>query len=413
MNKIIREIKKEIGWGPLAIAVLMVFKILGFSLLPITIISYIAIILIAFYNLKNGPIFDTLTCIFVLYIPLSLMVITGPDPIFKAWQRFTLFIFLMLAISPLIKNQKAQDFRQRLFKGTLLCCVLIGVISFGGYFVGINYMRSTWDGLVIDYARQVNGTFGGITSHSMLLAPISAIGSLTSIYLALIYKNKKFWVLAVMCMGSVMFASSRVSLVGVTIAVCVLILYSRRNTGKNVKRILGIVALAAITFPLWSSALKGIEAKNQSSLSKGINTGTRDAKWEIRLNEWEDSPVFGIGFCSVSKEDAIGVGGLIEPGSSWLAVLSMTGSIGFILFCILYIRALNNVMRIRLAYSALLAAVLIFFGLHMIAEGYIYSAGSFLCYFVWLSIGCATDYFYKPSVKGISLPYATTSKFSL
>lgn len=398
MYKIKREIKREIGWGPMIVAVLMVSKVLGFLSLPADIISYGLIIGIAVYNLKAGCKFDALTAAFVIYIPISLMVITGPDPIFRAWQRFVLFIFLVIAVSPLVKNPKAIDFRLRLFKGTVLCCAAIGVISFCCYFVGINYMRSAWDNsLLSNYQVMNTGTFGGITSHAMLLAPISSIGVLTWIYLSNLYGKRIFWVFAAMCAISVLFAASRATLAATLVGACIYFLCSSKGLGKNMKRIAGLVVIIAVTSPLWGSALDGLRAKNDAkttitSTTVGVNLGTREAKWAIRIMEWESSPLFGVGFCSVSKEDAVSAGGKIEPGSSWLAVLSMTGAIGFILFCLLYFRACKMSISPHERLGALIGGILVIFGVHMIAEGYIYSAGSFLCYMVWLTIGCATDY---------------------
>lgn len=46
--------------------------------------------------------------------------------------------------------------------------------------------------------------------------------------------------------------------------------------------------------------------------------------------------------------------------------------------------------------GALLTAILILVGVHMVAEGHIFSGGSYLCFLVWIIIGCATDY--KPSL---------------
>lgn len=392
MNRIIREIKKEIGLWPMVGAILMSSSVIGLISLPVTILPYLALIFLSFYNIKNRAVFDKMTLCLVIYIPISLLVVTGPDPIFKSWQRFVLFIFLMIAVSPLVNNPKAIYLKSRLFKGTLLCCVFIGTISFVCYFVGINYMRSAWDGSLLEYMNSQGGTFGGITTHSMILGPISGAGAITCLYLVNRYHRKIFWIGAAMCSGSILFAASRASLIATMVGVCIYFLFSRKGFSKNVKRIVGIIGVLVITFPLWDSALSGIESKNRELISEGINIDTRTEKWEMRINEWKESPIFGIGFCSVSKDDAIGLGGIIEPGSSWLAVLSMTGGIGFILFCMIYFRACKNSLRLHLNTGALFGGIVVMFGMHMIAEGYIYSAGSFLCYFAWLSIGCATEY---------------------
>ena len=225
----------------------------------------------------------------------------------------------------------------------------------------------------------------------MLLGPISGIATLACSYLAM-NCDKRYWILSAMCAGSMLFAASRSSLLATLCGEIVLFYFSTESLGKNTKRILvaGIVLLA--TYPVWNSALTGIMAKNQRSIYDGINISSRTSKWSLRLEEWQDSPIYGVGFCAVSEKDGIGFNGMIEPGSSWLAVLSMTGTVGFIVFSTMFYRAAKNSLRYRTPEGALTGAVLLFMGVHMFAEGHVFSGGSYLCFLVWLSVGCATDY---------------------
>ena len=132
-------------------------------------------------------------------------------------------------------------------------------------------------------------------------------------------------------------------------------------------------------------------------------TSSRDELWNDRIQEFKSSPFFGIGFASIStksnnhyynKED-----GKVETGSSWLNILSMTGLIGVFIFCYIWIKTLYliyiNLNRFPYT-SSYLAALIIFWSIHMGAEGYIYAAGSFLFFLLWLLIGYIYTIFSHP-----------------
>ena len=69
----------------------------------------------------------------------------------------------------------------------------------------------------------------------------------------------------------------------------------------------------------------------------------------------------------------------------------MTGIFGFSAFMGLFVRAfgqLKKVGRNDLCHASYLSALLIFWCFHMMAEGYIFGAGGFLFFNVWLLLGC-------------------------
>lgn len=273
----------------------------------------------------------------------------------------------------------------------LIACTLIATVSFIGYFFGINYMRNTYSGAVLDYFNHHSGTFGGLTNQSMLLGPISGVGVITCLYFAM-KKKKSFWILFIACLGSLLFSASRSSLIATIIGCLIFFIYFSKKLGKNIKALFVIAIVATATHSFWGSALIGITEKNKGALYSGLNLTSRQDKWEIRIDEWKSSPLYGIGFCAVSPRDTYSYDGKVEPGSSWLALLSMTGLIGFVLFCLIYIRACMSAFRPHMPEGALIGGLLVMLGVHMTAEGHIFSAGSFLCFLVWLVIGRATDY---------------------
>jgi O-antigen ligase len=131
-------------------------------------------------------------------------------------------------------------------------------------------------------------------------------------------------------------------------------------------------------------------------------TLTRTQLWSIRISEFLRSPLFGIGYSNDTSLNHLFLSSnekvKLEPGSSWLAILSMTGIFGFIFFLrVLY----SSLKKIKLKYknSKLLVSVIIFYLIHFIAEGYVISGGSGLNLFFWLILGILYSYNSKISYK--------------
>lgn len=394
IKQFLNFVRVNIGWIPFLFAAIMSAKVLGFSLGPIDMISYGLLIVTAGYMVAKGLQTDKLSLIFIAFIPLSILL-AQPNPVFRSGMRYVLFLLLFIVVSPFNKSLQARIFRSQVMKGVFLCCAAISIASFFCYFLGINLMRNSYSGELMDYYMEDKaGTFGGITVQSMLLAPISGIGALACCYAQMKTHKKIFWALAAMCMGSLLFAASRSALMASLAGLGSSFFFFSNRVNKQVQRIIVVLALLFVTNPLWNSALEGITQKNQGTeITTGVNTDTRMGKWQIRIEEWKDSPIWGIGFVAVSDRDNYGpTTGEIEPGTSWLAVLSMTGIMGFFLFCRIFYRALKNSLFMRTPEGALLGGALVLVGVHMVAEGHVFSAGSFLCFLVWLIIGCATDY---------------------
>lgn len=387
-------IQTRIEWRPFLFALMYAMKVLGFVPLPMDAIVYGLLIVTALYFLSKGASCDRLTLALLLFIPLSISL-ASPNPVFRSWLRYGLFVILLIVVSPLLNTEVAREFRYKIMYVTLLCCTAIATVSFVGYFYDVNYMRNQYNGEMLDYLTNTKGTFGGLTTQSMLLSPISGIGVLTCTYFALTRERYRtlFYILVIMCAGSMLFAASRSAVIATICGEMALFYFSSADKSEFTKRIVAILFLGAITFPLWNSALDGINAKNKGNITQRLNPDSRSEKWKIRLAEFSDSPVWGIGFVAVSDKDNYNrVSGIIEPGSSWLAVLSMTGLVGFALFCTIIIRACRRTLTAYTPRGALLGGLMVLVGVHMIGEGHIFSGGSYLCFLVWLTIGVCTDY---------------------
>ena len=85
--------------------------------------------------------------------------------------------------------------------------------------------------------------------------------------------------------------------------------------------------------------------------------------------------------------------GTIETGSSWLAVLSMTGIIGFIPFLIIIYKSVKRVWSKKKTNieASLYLGLIVFLSIHMLVEGYIFAGGSVVFFIAWLIISCCYE----------------------
>ena len=336
---------------------------------------------------------EPIALVFIIACALSI-VLASPPSFFKSWGRLALFILLFIAVSPLMQSKKARKFRESVLQLTLFISVIVALVSFVFYFLGINFM---W-GTMTDVVDGV-GTFGGLTKHSMVLGPISAIATIYCSYRALVTKNKLYWLLTMPCMACVLFSASRTALISALCGFMTMFYVSSSGNSRVImKRLYPIIGILLVSFPLWNGALSGLKIKQQNNVEQlGGTFGSREAKWDNRLKEFRGSPVWGVGFSAcdpLNYEDYNQeLGGTVEPGSSWLAVLSMTGLMGFIPFLIIVCGAVRKVWRNRKVNQrvALYMGLVIFLFAHMITEGYVLAGGSLLCFVCWLIIACCYD----------------------
>ena len=160
---------------------------------------------------------------------------------------------------------------------------------------------------------------------------------------------------------------------------------------------MGLFIVGLLTFPLWENFTAGLQKKNENNIELGMY-GSRTDKWKARMTEFSSNPIIGIGYASVdSNLDDVGVGGAVEPGSSWLAILSMTGIIGLLLLVAIIRKPFIYLKAHPSPYNSLLLGLFVYVCVHMISEGYIFAGGSSLCFIAWLIFGCCSDATYQDS----------------
>lgn len=335
----------------------------------------------------------------LLLCACCLSIIYGaPHPLFKSWPRLALFTILIIAVFPLVDNVKLSRFRYRLLLSSLLICVFIGVTGFFCYLLGINLMVKQDETM---YAlTQHPGTFGGLTNHSMLLGPCSAFGAITCLWFwwRSQVKKRKYILLGCMalCILSVFLSGSRHALIALLVGVAVFVfIINRGNIAKFIGYALIIASVAIVTYPLYRPYLLPILLKQEMNEKGGGSFYSRESRWDMRVKEIEEHPVFGVGFAAmdVSARDQYNrKTGVVEPGSSYMALLSMTGLVGASIFGVMFLSTIIKLVRytVRGGKSSkvvLIIPILAAFTVSLVVEGYIFAGGSFLCYLFWLVFG--------------------------
>lgn len=348
-------------------------------------ISYMLCVL--YYCIYKNRI-EIVPLFFLLYLPISLYL-SNPIPIFRSWERLMAFMLLFIVTSPLIQSVMVRNLRRQILKWILRFSVIIGIICFFCYFLDINLFEDDYRETYYDDYEEFIGHFSGITKHSMLLGPISGIATLYLIDEIKKHRRILLFPLLVMTIGSMLFAASRLSIIATIAGVVITLLIKYGARMRIVKYALITCVVATMLYPWTKQYIKPVINKHEN-----VETGiydTRTEKIEARFSEFKKSPIVGIGFASIDpdgQDDYDLVTGAIEPGSSWLAILSMAGIVGMVLFIGIMVSCYYSV---RFTDSFLLQSLLFFFIVHMMAEGYVFSSGNTIGFILWLVIGICYD----------------------
>lgn len=398
----------KIGFWPWLVALSVVFPVLWFVPFPMIFRYAILGITLAYYFLRGG--FNQSKILFFLLILACVISIIFNDipPKYQPWPRFVIFVGTILLISPAVSSNLLDRFRVNTFNLLMKLCCLVSVISLFCYFAGFNAMRN-------DAVGQ-----GGATVHSMIMGPIAGLSILYTLFYLLILRQKrnKNGYLYIIVLGisfiMLLLARSRGAFAATLMGTFALFLFISKFKGSQFSKFFPLIALlTVICIPIWTRFSDSIVEKFESGEETGSYTSSRDALWEDRFDEFKKSPIYGIGFSYVPEDNSIQwwynrftqanhnnpeadssifKGKAVEPGSGWLGVLSMTGLLGFCCFSLIVLNTLNLLCKLVKRPTSdkifsLYGAILIFFSLHLIIEGYVLSAGNFLFFIFWLLFG--------------------------
>lgn len=341
-------------------------------------------------KLQNGLV------LLLLVVCFFSLLFNNPPSYFMAWQRLGVYTMVVLVVSPLLSDAYSTLFRAKVLYYFMLIAIILSAGSFFAYFLGINLFERGNGYLDIGA-----GTFSGLMNHSNALGPMAGLSGFVLFATILSFNSpKKYLIIVLMaffCMASCLLSASRAG-IGATGVACIFAIfrYYRNRMSKMASVFVVLVGLLAATFPVWGGLTDFLVQKQQANEEMGGAMFSREKKFTARILEFESSPIIGIGYNVINPEyDFVEEStGQIEPGSSWLAVASMTGVIGLFVFLGICSRGLKRAWRIKSPFvSSLLGGMLVFFFIHMIAEGYIFAPGSFLALLFWLIIAVVDGVF--------------------
>lgn len=325
---------------------------------------------------------------FALYFTMGVSALFCEWAVFKSIPRFGLFVMVTIVVSPFIVSDAALRFRAMVFRYMMIMTTVAVTISFFCYFLGINYMTS-----IKDFEGRV-GIFGGLFIHSMLLGPAAMMSALVFFNAYQTKRDNLSIILFFISAAATILSSSRGAVISLAIPVAYS-LFMMRNAEGTKKRIIWLLILVSTAaIPVSDRITAGLRQKQENNENKGSTFSSRQDKWDYRIAEFKSSPVWGVGFAAIDPEsgDEYFKNGSIEPGSSHLAVLSMTGLLGFVPYIYILLFSFRAVRGDKDAPSRFARCLFIAFMVHGIVEGYALAGGSFLCLCYWMVIGQCVDY---------------------
>ncbi|ALC17038.1 O-antigen ligase [Desulfuromonas soudanensis] len=341
---------------------------------------------------RRGVRFNRAGAFFVAMTFPGTLILDEP---FQSLLNWTGWVLIFLVLGPGIKSVCAQEIR------------LAAWTTFKYAFIAIAILSSIW--FATKMPSLGRGVFTGVMIHSMLVGPIAAMAVVFCVHMAIAKRSLVYCFATFLSLIPCILSGSRSAVTAMTAVVLVLLLKTINSIGM--KKSLPMVAIAlllggggvyiytAVEFETSYRILSNLEAKGLQN--------TREDLWAARLNEFQEYPLTGVGMgvgILQSQGMVVHTGVVqtesneinIEPGSSWLALLSMTGlsgTMGFVILLIGLFRDLNFKALLKSTNSHIVEifATVVFLTLHMVAEGYIFASGNAFCLLFWLTLGRMQD----------------------
>ena len=334
---------------------------------------------------RGGMITNKKYLFFISAAVLSIWMNDIPA-LFQPYLRLFAFFSLIFMVGPFFMNGRLSCIRKLLFIWTLLVLRWVVLLSLILKFVAPDQ--------VIDASG-----FCGLVAHSMMLSPLAGICLLYSLYRFHLsetrserYKESAYLCI---CFLVLLMSGSRGALAATVVGAAVFyIRLYRHQMGKLLQTSLFVLLLAVSTSALWWPYTERLRQKTESSRKNGGIVSSRERIWQDRLDEFSAFPIFGVGFASynldyIQSEHTINrQTGTIEPGTSWLFLLSSLGLYGFLSFLLPFVyNAYVLFKELDTGFNGgLLCSIMVLFAVHMLIEGYIMASGAYLCFLLWLSL---------------------------
>ena len=275
------------------------------------------------------------------------------------YRLFT-FSFVFFFITPILSSYKAFVFRFKYLKYCLFIFPVLSLLSLYCYYAGINMMSIE--------SGDVSWDFSAMFWHSMWLGAACGISNVVLTWTVFEAERKKVKIVLVGWLFTSIFisvvAASRSALFASLIAMSVIVYLKLENVRQLFVYGFFIAIVVMCVFPFYKSKSIRMQAKMENQEKNGQNS--RAYVWSLRVLDFQESPIVGVGFASSHVSPTRIVVGRFESGSGWLSVPSQTGILGSLVLLSLLLTCYKRI-RFFLRKDAdllLLASTFTFLSIH-------------------------------------------------
>lgn len=365
--------------------------------IPLAAISLLSLLVFLASVRASVSVCIPLACFVATY---GILLAIHPEP--ATWlrsQRFIAFTIGMCCFSPLFQSSRLVQAQHIIAKATY---VVLSVLVFISFLIWVICLLRWGENGIWSHGFHNYG-FCGAFRMGMILSPVAAVVTIVSAAMALslvgaqqlkekAYVSATYGLMVVIGILMCAVGGSRISFLGLAISLLALLTIRRKSLAVILKKrtaatvlTCGVLAIIAL-LPLASNVIRH---KNAIGESHGTILYSRQELWNNRIEEFKTSPLTGIGYANELSSDSESEDSLreIEPGSSWLSLLSYGGIIGassFLWFLLLLGKRLihsRNNHRFPLLFSLLL-----FLLVNASTEGWLMFAGSIMFPVFWLTV---------------------------
>lgn len=331
--------------------------------------------------------FEGIFAFFLVWILFG-MVMNNVFPI-----QYAYFVLMIACASPIFSSYDAFVFRTKLLYALCLILPIVTILNLYAYQTGINMYIE-----IMTLERVASYNFSGYLHHPMWLAALNGMSNVSLLYLYYKQKESNWWIkgaIVVMLIFSLylsVVAASRAALAASLLAMATMVYFESKTSGKLVRSAVIIGVLAYLLIPFITSDSTAMQTKINAEQRGEMSS--RDVSWGLRLDEFKESPIWGVGFVTGYAFKGWKTSGTLETGSGWLAILAQTGIVGALFFFVFIKRAALTIDEIKENGGLLIlfSCIFIYLAAHSVFEGYIYTAGYCPCMFFWLTLSFFYEY---------------------
>lgn len=348
------------------------------------ILYYPLLVFMAIYN-NLSVTRQNFISLFGWFLIACLLSIIANDtlPIFQTPQRLLGYTMLMLGITPLLFSQ------QKLFRCFLFLqytCILLIFVGFVNFYLYKNGTLQIMEGNQV-YAGTIGTNYLGMLCSIAIIYAISQLLYFRQLPKGLILIFGGLLVALLLCL---LLSSSRNSIVSIMMSILFMTyIHNKQNIKSAVIVVLILVVIVWLSFPVWEEYTVGISDKQDGNFNS-FAMKSREDYWTVRMKEFLSSPLWGIGFATVSNPSLFSLKtGIVETTTGWGGLFSQLGIIGAAPFIMLTYSNLKYLITRKDGryIHCLLGGLLMFFIVNSIGEGYITTVGCQFTVYFWLTQG--------------------------